>query len=208
MVSKLTLYNMALGHLGPERLAALTEERPDRYELDAVYDGVKQHMLEAGIWKFALRTIQWDADTDMEPLFGLPYAFSMPDDFVRFHLLSPDERQEREDESFAVENDVLYSDYATLYVTYVSNDSSYGGDLGRYPQFFAEAFAAEFAYQSGLPITKSGATKNDLASTKRLLLIEAKRKDALDERVKYKPTGTWAQSRFRSGTRDQRRQST
>jgi hypothetical protein len=137
MVSKLTLYNMALGHLGPERLAALTEERPDRYELDAVYDGVKQHMLEAGIWKFALRTIQWDADTDMEPLFGLPYAFSMPDDFVRFHLLSPDERQDHEDESFADRKRcALFGLCDALCDLRVERLQRMAADLGRYPSVF------------------------------------------------------------------------
>lgn len=197
MVTKLELYNKALGHLGPGRLANLKEERGDRYELDAAYAGCCRYMMEQGMWKWALRTMRLDADTDLAPLFGLPNAYTLPDDYVRMRLCCIDERQDIEDKSFTIENDILYSDFSTLYVTIVSNDSAFGMDLGRWPEAFSNAFGAEFAYESGLPITKSGSAKDGLEQKKRLMLTEAKTKDALDERVKFKPPGSWGQSRFR-----------
>lgn len=209
MVTRLSLLNGALQHLGPVRLTSETENRPDRKDLDAVYEDTKQAMLEAGIWFFALRTIRWDADTDVEPEFGLPYAFSFPDDFVRIRHISPDERQETEDQSYKREGDYLYSDYDTLYLTYVSNDAAYGGDLGKFTQLYADAFSADLAYRSGLPITKDGVTKANLEITAARLLARAKRKDAVDERVKGKPLSSWVTSRRGFGSaKDQRREPT
>lgn len=207
MVSILQLYNGALGHLGPVRLTSLTENRPDRRELDATYDQTKQAMLESGLWFFALRTIQWDADTDVEPLFGMPNAFSLPSDFVRIRHICTDEDQTTEDQTYRREGSYVYSGYSTLYLTYVSNDADFGGDLGKFTQLYSDAFSADLAWRSGLPVTKDFGTKANLEVTKTRLLINAKRKDAVDERVKFKPMSSWVRSRF-TRNRDQRREAT
>lgn len=205
MVTKLQLYNFALGHLGPVRLSTLAENRSDRKELDAVYDGVMQGMLERGLWYFALRTVHLDPDTDVETLFGLPYAYSLPSDFVRIRLISPDERQETEDRTYRREGQYIYSDYAELYLSYVSNGVNFGQNIGGFTQLYAEAFGAELAYQSGLPITKDSAKKNDLLVIKERMLIKAKRTEAVDERVKMKPLSSWVMTRFNDKNRSQRR---
>lgn len=198
---------MALGHLGPVRLSSLNENRPDRKELDAVFPGVKQGMLERGLWYFALRTAEFIVDPDIDPQFGLPYAFSIPDDYVRLRKISPDADQTTEDESFQREGRHIYSNHAQLYITYVSNHQNYGGDLGKFTQLYAEAFAAELAYQSGLPITKDRGSKNDLMIVKQRMLVQAKRLEAVDERVKTKRASSWVQSRL-SRNRSQRREAT
>lgn len=206
MVSRLELYNGALQHLGPVRLASVTENRPDRRELDAVYQPTNDYMLERAIWRFALRVQQWTADADVEPLFGLTYAYSIPDDFAgHFGGIGVDERMNSEDINFQIANGYLYSDQPQLYVSYVSDGPAYGMDLGKWPQMFADAHAAEMAYRSGLPITKDGVTKANLNLTRLQLLDAAKRNHAVDERVKYKPTSSWVRSRFANGYRDQRR---
>lgn len=207
MVTKLNLYNMALGHLGPVRLASTAENRPDRKELDAVYDGVLQGMLEHGLWYFALRSQQWDPDTDVDARFGLPYTYSLPTDYVRLRMISTDEGQSNEDRTFKREGSYIFSAYPLLYVTYVSNHTDYGLNLGAFTQLYAEAVAAELAYQSGLPITKDRGTKNDLFVIKQRMLKEAKRIEAVDERVKEKPLSSWALARM-GPNRSQRRQST
>ncbi len=206
MVTKLELYNMALGHLGPVRLgtSGLTENRPDRRELDAVYDGVVQAMLERGLWFFALRSVELEPDTNLDARFGLPYTYSFPEDYVRLRAICSDEAQTSEDTSYKREGAYLFSEHALLYLTYVSNDPEWGLDLGRWPQLFAEAVAAELAYTSGLPITKDMGTKANLFGIKKLALREAQRVDAVDERVKFKPVSSVVRARMGSD-RSQRR---
>lgn len=210
MVTKLELMNKALGHLGTLRLTTLTENRPERRELDATYAGVKQAMLERGIWYFALRTIRIEADPDFDPDFGQRRVFTMPADLVRLRAISSDENLIEEDKSYRREGRRIISDYDTLYLSYVSNDDSYGGDLGKYTELYAEAFGAEWALKSALPISKDRNDRNDLIRISKMMLLEAKRVEAVDERTKFKPVGTWVQSRWRYnvGNRQIRRQST
>ena len=208
MVTRLDLYNQAFGFLGPVRLTSLDENRPDRRELDAVYSKTKQAMLEQGIWFFALRTIEWQADLDVEPLFGLPYAYSFPTDYVRLRHISNDQRQEIEDHTFKREGQYFYSEYQTLYLTYVSNDDAFGGDLGKYTQLYADAFACDMAERSSLPIMQDRGTKADLQGTAVRLLAKAKKVEAVDERVKFKPISSFVASRntVRRRSNDQRRE--
>lgn len=207
MVTKLELYNKALTHLGPTRLLADNENRPDRHELDAVYQGTLKAMLERGLWYFALRSSMLLPDNDVEPRFGRQCAYRLPEDYVRLRAICVDERQEIEDRSFRRERDVIYSDQSRLFMSYVSDDVNYGRNLGAFTELFAEAMAAELAYQSGLPITKDRGTKNDLLIIKKQALFDAKRLEAVDERVKFRPVGSWATSRIpRSSASLQRRE--
>jgi len=82
MTTRLKLYNEALRICGETSLASLTEDREPRHLLDEVWDngGVKA-CLEAGQWRFALRTIQLDYDADITPEFGLQRAFQKPTDW-------------------------------------------------------------------------------------------------------------------------------
>jgi hypothetical protein len=209
MVTKLELYNAALAFLGPTRLnpsTGLTENRPDRYELDAVYAASLQWFVEQANWFFGLRSQLWEPDTDVDQRFGLPYTYSLPEDFVRIRAISSDEAQRSEDRTYRREGNYIFSSYSRLYLTYESNDASYGFNIGAYPQTCADVVACDLAWRSALPVTKDKGSKNDLLIERTRLLAIAKRKDAVDERVKGKPTSSWVNSRFSSSaSRDQRR---
>jgi hypothetical protein len=207
MASKLSLYNAALAHLGPTRLASLDEERPDRHELDEVWDATKQAMLERGIWFFATRAIEWHADTDVVTTFGAQYAFSFPDDYVRMRSLGIDETQEVEDWSYKREGQYYLSDYETLYLSYISNDPAFGGDPSNYSQLYADAFAADLAHRCALPVTRDGQDKDKLYLKFEALLTRAKRIEAVDERTKFKPLSSWVRARGISNSNQQRRRS-
>jgi hypothetical protein len=152
-------------------------------------------MLEKGLWKFALRTSELTADPDIDTSFGLPYAYVIPDDFVRLAGISTDDRFTNEDESYIEENGKWYSEHSRLYVRYVSNDNAYGFDLGKYPENYCSAFGAFMALRTALPITKDRGDRNDLVQLSEELLQTAKRLDAVDERVKRKPAGRWTRAR-------------
>lgn len=199
MTTQLELYNLALGHLGPVRLhptTGLTENRQDRRELDAVWASTLKTMLERAVWRFAIRTSLFTADPDITPDFGLPHAYGLPNDFVRLYLISPDERQEEEDRSYRREGSVIYSDHSTLYISYVSNDPAYGYDLGKFTGLYTRAFGYALAEEACIPITKDKQLKRALSSERKDAVAEAKRLEAVDERVKEKPVGSWIRTRF------------
>lgn len=196
MTTKLKLYNRALSHLSTVRLANLTEDRKERYELDAVYDESLQEMLEKGLWKFATRASKLEADPGIEPSFGPAYAFAIPTDFVRLTAMCSDPNFKVEVRDYVEENGVWYMEIDTVYVRYVSNHSTYGLNLGLYPENYCAALGTHMALRSALPITRDKATRNDLVLLNDRYLASARRLDAVDESVKRKPVGRLVGSRL------------
>ena len=197
--TKLEVYNLALGHFGTARLhpaSGLSENRPDRYELDAVWAQSGKLMLEAGVWDHATRVQEMTADPDIIPAFGLRYGFGKPTDFVRLAQFSTDAYGLEEDRSFKLEGNVFYTNNQTIYLGWVSDDSAYGGDLGKKSALYARAWGAWLAELACISITKDQNLETKIMRKRELYVSEAKRADARDERVKEKPMGTWIMSRF------------
>lgn len=199
MTTKIKLYNKALGFIGGQRLhptTGLTETTATRYELDAVYDDALQYMLEQAAWKFALRTVLIEADTGIDPGFGLAYGYTIPTDYVRLAGISNDDYFTPGNEpNYAEENGYFFASVDQFYLKYVSNDASYGLDLALYPQHYTEALAAWMAYKSVLPITGDRPDRNDILAQHNRALSISKRLHALSDPVKLKPPGTWGPSR-------------
>lgn len=200
MTTELELKNLALGtYIGTERLTALTDNIPQRYALDAVYDGVIGLMLKRGIWLFALKTVQLTKEV-AAPDFHRQYAYAKPDDFVRIARISHDPRLDIEVLNYRPEGDFFYSDHDPLFLQYVSNDDEFGGDLERWPEAFTDAVAAELAYKSLLPISKDRGDRADLTRIKAQALDLSRRQDAVDEPVKTTPAGRLVRARIGYGS--------
>ena len=195
MVTKLQLYNGALSHIGTTRLADLTVNEGPRYELDAVYDHCLQFMLEQGLWKFAKRTARLEPDADYEPDFGPAYAYTMPTDFVRLAGIATDEYFRSELLDYREENGVWYTDSSLIYVSWISNGAEFGLDLGLYPSNYVESLQAYMAFKTTLQISKDRGDRNTIYQYFQRFLAQSRRLDAVDEAVKWKPAGSWGQSR-------------
>jgi hypothetical protein len=87
-VNQLYLYNKALGYLGERKLASLSENREPRRVLDDYWSDEVPFCLGQGLWRFARRTVQQDADSTFAPEFGFNYAFPYPSDWIRTVLVS------------------------------------------------------------------------------------------------------------------------
>jgi hypothetical protein len=180
MADRLTIYQGALRLLGPSELASLSEDRPEKRKLDAAWSTCVDHLLEQGLWNFAIRSVELAYDEDVEPIFGYDYAFSKPDDWVRTASMS---------------TSVSYGDDFEEY-QYVSNDSAYGYNVGAWRQSFAKALEAYLAFECGLPISADRGNRNDLYSLYEKRLARAKNLDAVDERVRKTPTGNLVNARL------------
>lgn len=199
-LSQLSLYNWALRICGERALAILTEPREPRYLLDAVWaeDGVKK-CLEEGQWNFAMRAVQVDYDTSVDPGFGYTRAFSKPTDWVRTAGLCEDENFRVPLIDYVDELDYWYANPDTIYVRYVSNDTSYGQDMSKWPNSFGEYVATYFASQV---VTKISGDKERWDDVRRELVRkkrDALNKDAMNDPTKFPAPGSWVRSRFGGG---------
>lgn len=196
MTDKLGLYNDALRECKQRRLVSLTEDTPPRYHLDGVWDGGGvDHCLQQGLWNFAIRTVQIDYEPSIEPDFGYSYAFQKPADFIRLVQISSNGEFNPPLNRYEDERGYWWSEYETIYVRYVSNDSEYGGDLSLWTPAFADFVGLYFAVKIA-PVLVAGSVDIDrLKRDLKMAKLEAKSLDAMDEPTRFAPTGSWVGAR-------------
>lgn len=196
MTTRLQIYNNSLLVLGERKLASLTENRENRRILDQIWDdGFVDNVLEEGQWNFAMRTIQLDYTPSVEPDFGFSRAFEKPSDFVRISAICSDEFFNDPLIAFSDEMGYWFADIDTIYVKYISNDASYGGDLSQWPETFSQYAQGYMASLINMRITQSESKQEKLDKDLKKLLINARSKDALKEGPSFMPAGTWSRSR-------------
>lgn len=199
MTTRLSIYNGALRVLGEPRLASLTESRAARRELDAAWDDdFIDYCLEAGLWNFAMRTTKQEASTDItpDPDLGFSYAFVKPDDFIRTAAVCCDGRMTIPLLDYTDEAGYWFANTDTLYVSYVSNDTSYGADLSLWPETFKMFAQAHLAYQACMPITQSDGKQEKAFTIRKKMLADALSKDAMAQPSKTLPQGGWSRARM------------
>lgn len=204
MADRLSIYRASLLLLGGANISSLSEDRPEKRALDAVWTDGVNYMLEQGMWNFAIRSIELAYDEDVEPLFGYRHAFSKPEDWVRTVSISETADFREGLHSYEDETTNWHADPDYLYIRYVSNDEAYGWNVGAWRQTFSKALSAYLAFESGLAISADRGNRNDLYSLYKTRLADAKIKDAVDERVREKPPGRWTRSRNAYPMRDRR----
>ncbi len=205
MTSKLDIYNRALQHIGERKLASLTENREPRRALDDQWSSGVGYCLEAALWNFAIRAVEVASSPSVTPTFGFTFAFAKPDDWLRTASLSDNERFDPPLNSYRDEVGYWWADSDPLYVTYVSNDTSYGLDLSRWPESFAEYVAVHLARKICKRITNGTSMHADLRKEEAQCKLSAVSRDAMNEGVKFRPLGTWVRVRSVNSSRPFRR---
>lgn len=206
MTTRLRIYNGALLLLGERELASLSENREPRFNLDQVWndDGVR-YCLEQGQWHFAIRVAKFDFDASAEPDFGFARGFTKPTDWVNTSGIFQDEDLQTPLTRYADEVGFWYADVDEIYVRYVSDDASYGGDLSRWPASFTDYVKAYFASRIVHKLTGSAERRDFLLGpvgrenrgyVNRTLLI-AKNKAAMALPTTFPSRGTWTAARHR-----------
>jgi len=199
--SRLELYNSALVICGERILTSLTEDRKSRRLLDHVWDndGVDA-CLERGQWRFARRTKRFDYDTDMTTDFGYNRAFSKPTDWVATSAVCSDEYFNAPLTDYVDEADYWFAEIDEIYVKYVSNDASFGGNLSLWPATFTDYVGAAFAAKIVLALTQDDEKKQDVLAEEKRRLVLAKSNDAMVDPQQFPPSGSWVNSRSRWGS--------
>ena len=199
MADKLEIYKGVALLIGSAAgVASLTENSSLRHNLDAAWDTSVQFLLEKGLWNFAMRSVSLDNATGSEPAFGYSYAFTKPVDWVRTASISAVGTFNDGFEQYVDEVGFWYADVDPLFVKYISNDASYGLNITRWRQGFAQALEAYLAFKIGLPVSADRGVRNDMYNLFKTRLRDAKSLDAVDERVRVLPAGRLVKARISS----------
>ena len=194
MATKLGLYNRALvSNLGLRKLSGLTEAVEPRRVLDTAYDSFLDAVLEQGNWKFALRTVNLDYDPDVTPGFGHNRAFSKPSDYIRLYVLATDEFCNTPLLDMDEDGSYFYASVDEVFLRYVSNDASYGGDLTKWPEAFSKYAASWLANEVVLRLSPE--SKDNVQREMDKNLKDALAKDCLAMPTRFMRQGSWTTAR-------------
>jgi hypothetical protein len=198
MTTQLEIYNLALAHIRESKLAVISEAREARYQLDLFYSQDLAFMLEAGFWKFAMRTVKIDQDPDTSTAFGASRVFNKPADWVRTYLVSGSERLDPPLDDWLEEGNTFIADVTPLYVRYVSNSAAgYGMDMNRWTARFVDAFSRRLSASIAPKIMgSSDASKANLVDDADRALKQALAFEAMREPTRRPPNGRWNSARF------------
>lgn len=193
--SQLSLYNGALEILGVPRLSSVSSTDKSRYEIDAVYSEELAAALRDGDWNFAMRSTEEDSD-GTPTVHHFTYYHSKPSDWVRTVMLSASDSFQQPLLEYEDEAGKWYSNVDPLYAKYVSNDSSYGGDITLFPQDYQDYIHHRIAKRVCIALTGSRTMLNDVKDDLRKARSKALAIDARDgpPRPKGRP-GSWVESR-------------
>ena len=194
--TQLGLYNEALRLIGERKLLSLSENREPRRVLDDIWDGgAVNYCLEQGLWNFAMRAVMIDASTTSIPAFGYTNAFDKPNDHIRTAGVADDEFFNAPLTAYMEEVGFWFASVDPLYVRYISNASSYGNDLTRWPQTFTKYVAAYLASEAVLTLTQNTDKQKVILALMVRRLADARSKDAMAEATSFMPQGGWTTAR-------------
>lgn len=204
MTTKLRLYKGACNVLGEMPLTSLTENRPLRYLLDDIYDNkIVRKCLEQGQWNFGIRSAEVSFDPDVTPDFGYSRAFSKPSDYVRTTAVCEDEWFKVPLIQYSDENNYIFCELETIYLSYISDDSGYGGDLSLWPESFSNFVEVFLAYKAAPTHVKDIKRRKEIREEYRFARLNARSQDAANQPTTFPAEGSWLRSRRgRSGNSD------
>jgi hypothetical protein len=199
------IVNLSLGRIGIDKqIASLSEDSVVARKANAVWEYIRDEVLEAKDWKFAKTRVALSKLTST-PVFGYDYAYGLPPDFLRVVInreknpsyypsgayataLTSDQILIRETayhyaiEALADSTRVLVTDYDNdeydLYLTYIRKED----DPAKYSPNFINALAFRMAAELCMSRTESRPKFGDM-----MALYEAalKRADEIDSSLDY-----------------------
>lgn len=158
--SQLGVYNMAFGRIGQPKQSSLTADTTPIIQANAVWEYVRDEVLEASEWRFA-RTRVALAQNATAPVSGYDFAYTLPADFLR--ICKQDENDPPINpavyrytfETLPDETQCLFTDYDNadedLYLRYIRREEN----PARWTSHFCSAVSYRLAAELALVINES-----------------------------------------------------
>jgi hypothetical protein len=197
MADKLSVYRGVCRACGERKLASLTETVKIRRLIDDVWadDAGVKACLQAAYWNFAMQDSAITYSPSVEPEFGFQRAFDKPEDWVRTFQVSNEETFTNLKYRYKDQHPYWYADDDTIYASYVSSDTTRGMDLSLWTPFFTLYVEHHLASLIVVDLENSRSSKQDIEQSGMRYFNKARATDAMDESMKFKPTGSWATAR-------------
>lgn len=160
MASTVSICNLALGHLGADKIDALSEASSEARACNRFYAQTLGALLSAGPpWRFARHEVTL-AEVDGGASIGWAYAYTLPADLLRVRSIAapasghaiygaaqqPDERNQ----PYELSSDRLYCNISPASLRYIRRID----DPSKFPPLFVEALSWHLAARLAMPLTR------------------------------------------------------
>ena len=155
MASTISICNLALGHLGADRIDALSEASSEARACNRFYGQTLDALLAAGPpWRFARHaTVLAEVTATAGASLGRwAHAYALPVDLMRVRALRPSDGPLSAEGSYPYElsGDRLHADVAPAVLHYIRRVD----DASKFPPLFVEALSWHLAARLAMPLTR------------------------------------------------------
>lgn len=199
MADRVEISNLTLSKLGEDdQLEDPLDNRKPARSINAVWDMVRDMVLRAHLWNFAIDPggleLSHDANFTASALSDWRYRFRLPTDFIRLDLQNCRPRWERGDVQIGRQH--LYANIpGPVHILYVSRVEN----CGDWDPLFVEAFACRLAFQVADRLTGDRGRKSDCWQAYSVALKEAKGIDGRENPPQPSEATGWEMARYDGG---------
>lgn len=180
MASQIEIINRALSFLGAKPITSLTDGSTEADVMSAVYDGIRDVVMESREWAFASARIELAKDVATPP-YGFGSQFSLPSGVLRILDVRSDTKESRTTYNsldWVREGDKIYCDAERAFCRYMKRIT----DTTLYPPSFQHALATRLAAETSITFTESSTVRKEMWALYAAALQEAASLDSLQGR--------------------------
>lgn len=193
VTSDVEICNLALTMLGHGTISNLTENTKAGRLCNLHYAPVRDAVLRAHPWNFAIRRVDLAADADEEPAFEYDYQFSLPSDFLKV-VRTEDESAGYEDD-YRIESTSdglkLVSNEDTVAIEYIARVT----DVALFDALFVDLLATRLAAQLAMAFTDTQSAAKGMWEIYDAKLREARGVDAQEGTPRNIIADEWVNAR-------------
>ena len=179
--------NLALVKLGAETITSLEDGTRNATLCSRVYDLVRQEVLRAHPWNFAMKRINVTSSAPT-PAFEWARGFTLPADCLRFW------RMYDLSVAYRLEGRRILSDETSINIIYIYDNE----DESTFDANFREALALKLASQLGYAVTGSSTPVQLFNELYERVLKQAKMYDAQENIAEHQDDSSWLMARTNS----------
>jgi hypothetical protein len=185
MASKTAIANRALSKLGEERISNIdTDNNKPAKVIRFMYDIVRDAMIAAYPWNFAISRVQIAADASA-PAWGYNKQYTLPSDFMALLEI-------RGNPEYRLEGGYILTNNASpIYIRYIARIEN----SGLFDPLFVEAFATRLAFEGCEEITQSNTKKEALLRDYEMLVKQAYASNAIQSQPQALESDEWLLAR-------------
>ena len=187
MASAVQICNVALSKIGESPILSLTEDSRSGRVCNLVYVDLRQAILGAHPWNFAIKRVELSALTTA-PAFGFSYQHQLPSDFLKALQFYP----EGTDIAYRVEGKRVLSNEPSVKLRYVSDVT----DANEYSPLFREVLSARLASEIAIFLFNDRTLSDQMFTLYQDKLIEARSMDAMDGTPENIEATSWLEARY------------